>query len=305
MKVKSLFVLVIACLVVLPATTIYAGVNKKSKKDIAIQLYSLRDRIGKSLDETTGNSADFSAALKELGKMGFTAVEAASYDNGKFYNRTPQEFKKEVEAAGMTVLSSHTGKQLSEAELASGNFAESMKWWDQCIAAHKEAGMTYVVTPWMNVPETVKDLKTYCDYYNEVGKKCKEQGLKFGYHNHDHEFRKVEDKVVMLDYMLENTNPEYVFFEMDVYWVVMGRNSPVDYFNKYPGRFHVLHIKDHREIGQSGMVGYDAIFKNTSTAGVKHIVVEVEKYSYEPEKSIKMSIDYLVDAPFVKASYSK
>ena len=73
-------------------------------------------------------------------------------------------------------------------------------------------------------------------------------------------------KELMLDYMLQHTNPEYVFFQMDVYWVVRGQNSPVDYFNKYPGRFTMLHIKDHREIGQSGMVGYDAIFKNTDTA---------------------------------------
>ena len=98
---------------------------------------------------------------------------------------------------------------------------------------------------------------------------------------------------------------EHVFFQMDVYWVVRGQNSPVDYFNKYPGRFTMLHIKDHREIGQSGMVGYDAIFKNTDTAGVRHIVAEIEKYSCPVEESVKQSLDYLLDAPFVKASYSK
>ena len=98
---------------------------------------------------------------------------------------------------------------------------------------------------------------------------------------------------------------EILFFQMDVYWVVRGQNSPVDYFNKYPGRFTMLHIKDHREIGQSGMVGYDAIFKNTDTAGVRHIVAEIEKYSCPVEESVKQSLDYLLDAPFVKASYSK
>ena len=157
----------------------------------------------------------------------------------------------------------------------------------------------------MDVPKTVKDLKTYCNYYNEIGKKCRQNGLKYGYHNHAHEFQKVEDKVVMLDYMLENTNPEDVFFEMDVYWVVRGQNSPVDYFNKYPGRFTVLHLKDHREIGQSGMVGFDAIFKNADKAGVKHIIAEIEKYSCPVEESVKQSLDYLLNAPFVKASYSK
>ena len=91
--------------------------------------------------------------------------------------------------------------------------------------------MSYIVAPWMDVPKTLKELDTYCAYYNEIGKRCKQQGMSFGYHNHAHEFQKVEDKV-MYDYMIEHTNPEYVFFQMDVYWVVRGQNSPVDYFNK-------------------------------------------------------------------------
>ena len=127
----------------------------------------------------------------------------------------------------------------------------------------------------------------------------------YGYHNHAHEFEKVEGKEVMYNYMLENTNPDYVFFQMDVYWVVRGQNSPVDYFKKYPGRFKILHIKDDRELGQSGMVGFDAIFKDAATAGVQNIVAEIERYSCPVEESVKESIDYLLDAPFVKASYRK
>ncbi len=292
MKIKLLGIALLACMIIVP------GALLAQKKEIAIQLYSARDLIGKA-------DNDYKSILKELSQMGYTGVEAASYGNGKFYGRTPEEFRKDVEAAGMQVLSSHCTKQLTAQELASGDFTESLKWWDECIAAHKAAGMTYVVTPWMDVPATVKDLKTYCEYYNEVGRRCKANGLKYGYHNHAHEFQKVEDQVVMLDYMLENTDPELVFFEMDVYWVVIGKNSPVDYFNKYPGRFTVLHIKDHREIGQSGMVGFDAIFANAQTAGVKHIIVEVERYSGPIMESIRTSIDYLLKAPFVKAGYSK
>ncbi len=164
--------------------------------------------------------------------------------------------------------------------------------------------MNYIVAPWMDVPKTLKDLETYCAYYNEIGKRCKQQGLLFGYHNHAHEFQKVEDKV-MYDYMLEHTNPEYVFFQMDLYWVVRGQNSPVDYFNKYPGRFQIFHVKDHREIGQSGMVGFDAIFKNAKTAGVNYLVAEIEKYSIPVEESVEVSLDYLLNAPFVKSSYAK
>ena len=108
----------------------------------------------------------------------------------------------------------------------------------------------------------------------------------------------------MYDYMLSHTDPAYVFFEMDVYWTVIADASPVEYFKKYPGRFKILHIKDEKEIGQSGMVGFDAIFNNTEVAGVENIVVEVERYSYEDvERSMKESIDYLEAAPFVPVSY--
>lgn len=264
------------------------------KKDISLQLYSLRDDI----------KTDYTGTIKKAGAMGFTSVEAAGYGDGKFYGKSPDEFKADIEAAGMKVLSSHTAKSLSEKELASKDFSESLKWWDEAIKAHKAAGMKYIVTPWMDVPKTLKDLQTYCEYYNEIGKRCKENGMSFGYHNHAHEFQKVEDKV-MYDYMLENTNPEYVFFQMDVYWVVRGQQSPVDYFNKYKGRFALLHIKDNKELGQSGMVGFDAIFKNTDAAGVKHLIVEVEKYNFTPEESVKQSLDYLLNCPLVKESYDK
>ena len=154
---------------------------KAPRKNIAVQMYSMRDDIKK----------DYDGSIKKLGEMGFTAVEAAGYGNGKFYGKTPEDFKAGIEAAGMKVLSSHTAKQLSKKELETGDFSESMKWWDECIAAHKAAGMKYIVAPWMSVPKTLKELKTYCDYYNEIGRRCKAAGISFGYHNHAHEFQKV------------------------------------------------------------------------------------------------------------------
>lgn len=300
MKIKLIFIALLAFMTVIPEM-VWPQKKNSRKKNIAIQLYSVKDLLKGT--QTQEQYDSYMKVLKDLAQMGYTAVEAASYNDGKFYDRTPEEFKKDVETAGMKVLSSHCSKQLSSDELASGNFDESMKWWDQCIAAHKAAGMNYIVTPWLDVPKTVKDMKTYCNYFNEIGKRCRANGIKYGYHNHAHEFQKIENNVVMLDYMLQNTNPEDVFFQMDVYWVVMGQKSPVDYFNNYPGRFKMLHIKDEREIGQSGMIGFDAIFRNAEKAGVKDIVVEVEQYSTDIEKSVKISLDYLLDAPFVKANY--
>ena len=272
------------------------------KKDIGLQLYSIRQLIGNA----EKFAANGESILTELGKMGYTTVETASYNDGMIYGMTPEDFKACVEKAGLKALSTHTTRGLSADELKAGAPSEeTMQWWDKCIAAHKAAGMEYVVTPSQGVPETLKDLQTWCDYHNAIGKKCAEAGLKYGYHNHSHEFRKVEDEV-MLDYMITHTDPQYVFFEMDVYWTVMGKASPVAYFKKYPGRFRLLHIKDYREIGQSGMVGFDAIFNNAETAGVEHIVVEAEAFDNEDMmEGVRACADYLLKADFVKADYTK
>lgn len=225
-----------------------AKAKKAPKKDIGIQLYSVRSLIG-----VFGKSqGDYKPVLKQLADMGYTSVEAASYKDGMLYGQTPEQFRKDVEDAGMRVISTHCTLNLSDEELASGDFSKALAWWDECIAAHKAAGAEYIVVPSMRKISTLKDLQTYCRYFNEVGARCAAAGMKFGYHNHSREFEKIEDKV-MLDYMLENTDPDKVLFEMDVYWTVMGKASPVDYFKKYPGRFRLLHIKDRREIGQSGM----------------------------------------------------
>ena len=267
------------------------------KKEVAVQLYSVRNVIGTN----EKYAENYETVLKGLAEMGYTAVEAANYNNGKFYGRTPEQFRNDVESAGLKVLSSHCNRSLSAEECASGDFSASLEWWDECIAAHKAAGMSYVVVPWMNVPETLAELKTYCDYFNAIGRKCTAAGLSFGYHNHSHEYAKVEGEV-MLDYMLNNTDPEYVFFQMDVYWSVIGKASPVEYFKKYPGRFTMLHIKDHKEIGQSGMVGFDAIFANAyDIAGAKDFVVEVEAFTNgDWKESMKQSVDYLLSAEFYK-----
>jgi len=266
---------------------------KSQKKEIYIQLYSVRNDIGK----------DFKGTVAAVGKMGYTGIEAAGYSEGKFYGLSPEEFKKEIEATGMKVLSSHANKRLAN-NISKTDWNEVWAWWDTAIKAHKEAGMKYIVMPSMPKVNTLADLKSYCDYYNQIGEKCNTAGLRFGYHNHAFEFVKVEDEM-MYDYMLKNTDPSKVFFQMDVYWVVRGGKSPVDYFKNYPGRFETLHIKDDKELGQSGMVGFDAIFNHTGISGVKYLIVEVEHYNFKPLESVKKSLDYLNGLSIVKKSYSK
>lgn len=295
--------LILASLLALGAVSCTGGKQdeKPVAKEIGVQLYSIRDVIG----NPEAYARNHEEAFKALAQMGYTSVEAACYSDGKLYGVDPEQYKADLEAAGLKSLSTHIGRNLSDEELASGDFTESMKWWDQAIAAHKAAGCKYIVCPSFAVPQTLAGLKTYCDYFNAIGAKCKENGMLFGYHNHSHEFNKVEDKVIY-DFMLENTNPESVFFEMDVYWAVMGHAAPVEYFKKYPGRFTMLHIKDYRELGESGLVGFDAIFNNAGLAGMKDFIVEIEAFTKgDWKESMKACADYLLKSDFVKATYEE
>lgn len=271
------------------------------KKEIAFQMYSVRELIG----DPGKYAKNHDEVLKKLSQMGYTAIEAANYGDGKLYGVAPEQFKADLESAGLKALSSHVGHNLNDEELKTGNYKGALNWWKQCIAAHKAAGMKYIVNPGINFPKNLAEAQVICNYMNEIGAMCNAEGLKFGYHNHSHEFQKVEDKV-WYDFMVEHTDPSKVFFEMDVYWAVRGQVSPVEYFNRYPGRFTMLHIKDHREVGQSGMVGFDAIFQNAEKAGLKDMVVELEGCNAPTIlDGMKESVDYLLKAKFVKASYSK
>jgi len=147
-------------------------------------------------------------------------------------------------------------------------------------------------------------LQTYCDYLNAIGKKCREAGIKYGYHNHAHEFQKIEDKAVMLDYMIENTDPENLFIELDVYWAVMGRQAPSTISTNTPAasRCSISRIaaKSARAVWSGSMpssrMPRPPVWKTSSSRS---------SLSYDVAKSVKLSLDYLLEAPFVKASYSK
>lgn len=293
MKNNSFYLIaLLSILFVLPSCN---GAKKNEptevKKDIGIQLYSVRDDI----------RADYESTIAKLAEIGYTGVEAAGYQDGKFYGLEPAEFKKSIEDVGMYVLSSHASYPLAE-NTANTDWEAVWGWWDTAIQAHVDAGMKYVVFPWMITPADLGTLKAYCDYYNEIGERCNAAGLKFGYHNHNFEFNEIEGEL-MLDFMLQNTDPEKVFFQMDVYWVVEGGRNPVDYFNNYEGRFELLHIKDEKELGKSGNMDFESIFNNIDKSGAKYNIVEVERYTGTPFEGVEESYHFLNDADFVKDSY--
>lgn len=267
-----------------------------SEKKIGIELYSVRELIG----NPELYAANHAKVLSAIAEMGYTGVEAACYGDGKFYGVEPEQFKADCEAAGLEVVSAHIGINLTDEEIANRDFTRALNEWKVAADASERAGMRYVIDPWFPVSSTLEGLRTYCDFFNEVGKIFAEKGIPFGYHNHSHEFEKVEDQVIY-DFLIENTDPSLVFFQMDVFWACMGKASPVEYFKRYPGRFPLLHIKDVAEVGQSGMVGFDAIFNASGISGMKEYIVEMEGSSYDDIlRTCKESAEYLIAAPFVK-----
>ena len=286
-QVKSLIVMMLVTLFI--GGSVEAGFAKGRKK-IALQMYSLRDDLKK----------DVKGTIEKRGKMGFTDLEAAGFDNGKFYGMEPEAFKALVEANGMKLVSSHTGINYTGDQ---ASWDAAMTWWDMCIDAHKRAGVSYIIKPSMGeYPyKNLESIKKTCEYFNAIGDKCNAKGIRFGYHNHNHEFTKISDADEMIyDYMLKNTDPKKVTFEMDVYWVTKGGQKPVEYFNKYPKRFELLHIKDEKEIGASGEIDFKAIYDSKAKAGTKFAIVEVERYDFEPLVSVQKSFDYLNKASYVK-----
>ena len=261
--------------------------NTTQDKFIGLQLWSVRDDMKKAPEET----------VVKVGEMGYSFVEAAGYSDGKFYGMEPADFTALVEKNNMDFLSSHTGQDLPD----STNWDKTMDWWDACIDAHVAAGVKYIVQPWMGGAgyDSIAGLKAYCDYFNVVGEKCNEKGIRFGYHNHDKEFTELEGEVIY-DFMLQNTDPEKVMFQLDLYWIKVGGGDQVEYFNKYPGRFELFHVKDKEELGASGEMDFASAFENAEKAGMKYYIIEVEQYNFEPLVSVEKSYEYLVNAPFTK-----
>jgi sugar phosphate isomerase/epimerase len=263
----------------------YIKDNPKDK-NIGLQLVSVRYAMEKDPVKT----------IQQLGRMGFSFVETFVYNDGKFYGMTPLEFKKLLNENGLQFTGSMVFKNLPNAN----NWKETMQWWEKCIKDHKEAGVEYITTSNNEIKniKSIQDLDKFVQYYNTVGKLCKQNGIIFGFHNHQGEFLKVDDQVI-LDYWLQHTNPKYVQFQSDLYWMKIGGVNPIDYYKKYSGKFFSWHVKDDAELGQSGTTDFGAIFKYVRQSGLKYTLVEVENFNYDPLLSVEMGYHYLYDSDFV------
>lgn len=248
-----------------------------SNRSIGLQLYSLRNEIDNNLEES----------LEKIAAIGYNNLEAAGYNDGKFYGLEPSEFKVLVNKFGMKVISSHLTFDPSELS--------------KVLKSHKEAGIKYLVWPGIGKEQrkTLDNYKKLSEKFNNIGQVCAENNLLFGYHNHDYEFYPI-DGTTPYDILLESTNPNFVFMQIDLYWIKYAGKDPIEYFEKYPGRFRLWHVKDMKageakemtEVG-TGVIDYKKIFEYSSLAGMKEFFVEQDEIKGDSFESIKKSYDYL------------
>jgi sugar phosphate isomerase/epimerase len=278
------------------ADTPKIGVSNLAKKDIGLQLYSLGNEL----------TDDVPAGLKRVVEIGYTSGEAAGYSNGKMYNYEMSEFRKIADDAGLKITGTHVSPSIRK--YTKENAGEVAEFWKKAIDDNLKCGIKTIVQPSMPTMESEDDIKFAGEVFNKAGEIAKSAGIRWGYHNHNREFERIgggqnqRQGVVIYDTMLQNTDPALVFFEMDVYWTVMGQADPVEYFEKYAGRFPILHIKDRAVLGKSGMMNFEMIFKKAYENGLDEYYVEIEgiRNGMTQFEGVKQCYAYLENAKFVK-----
>ena len=254
---------------------------------IGVQLYTVRDQM----------KADFAGTIAKVAQIGYKEVEFAGY-----FDHSPKEVRALLQKNGLTSPACHIQWDV----LTDDKFPAE-------IESAKIIGQPYIVNPW--VPEELRktqdDWKRIAEKYNHIGEMSKKAGIQFAYHNHWFEFLSLEGKRPY-DTLLAATDPNLVKMEMDLCWITVAGGDPVEYFNRYPGRFPLVHVKDMKKLpkiseagGQdfgdslkdmtsvgSGIIDWKRIFAYSDKAGIKHYIVEHDKPE-DPFQSIQESYTYL------------
>jgi sugar phosphate isomerase/epimerase len=245
----------------------------KRVKDAGIQLYTFRQEM----------LADPKGTLKIIADLGIKQVESAASAKGLFYGLTPTEMKQTCRDLGLTLRSAHCGIDAN---------------WQKTIDQAAESGQEYLVCS--TIPyagATQSNYQRIADRFNTAGEECRKAGIKFGYHNHDYEFKE-DGGLVLYDVLLVNTDPELVYMEMDLGWVVAAGKDPLKYFKDYEGRFPLWHLKDMKgrnsvEFGK-GTLDITGLLKQSKEAGMKYFFIEQEEYpAGSPLASMKINMEYL------------
>jgi sugar phosphate isomerase/epimerase len=251
-------------------------------QNIGLQLYSLRNEF----------KTDVPGTLAKIKDWKITQIEG-----GGTYGLSPEEYKKLLKQNNLEMVS------------YGADFNEIVKNPQAVIDNAKAFGSKFIMCSWIphnGTTFTIDDVKKAIDVFSSAGKLMYENGLKFCYHAHGYEFRPYEGGT-LFDYMVKNTNPKYVNFEMDVFWVKQPGQDPVALLKKYPTRFLMLHLKDRKpgtEGNQNGTapeetnvvlgkgdVGIAAIMKEPKKVGIKYYFIEDE--SPRSVEQIPQSLEYL------------
>lgn len=239
-----------------------------------MQLYSIKELTEKDLLGT----------LEKVAKIGYDGVEFAGY-----FNTPAKELKKCLNTIGLKAAGSHIGI---------GDLSTKL---DELIEYSNVIESPYIICPFLptNMRDSADAYKATAENLNEIGKKCRENGIRFGYHNHDFEFQKFNGESGH-DILFRLTDPENLFVELDTFWVEYSGLKSIDLIEKYKERCSILHIKEMKsldekvntEIGK-GIMDFKAITALGKKYGVKWYTVEQEAFEIPQLKSIEESLGYL------------
>ena len=249
------------------------AVPRRKLDRIGLQLYTVRDLMKADLPET----------LAKVAAIGYKEVEFHDY-----FGRSPAQIRELLLRSGLAAPSTHLP------------FESLQKGWQRALDDTKAMGHHWVTIP--SIPDdqrrTLDDWKRNAALFNRAAAQAKSAGLRFAYHNHDVELRQIGGRRP-LDILLQETDPSLVDFEMDLYWAVFGGGNPLDFFNRYPKRFPMVHVKDSSgppdnrmvDVGK-GTIDFRSIFAQSDEAGIKHYFVEHDNPG-DPIATISNSYDYL------------
>lgn len=230
---------------------------------LGLQLYSVRDDMEK----------DPMGTMKQLAAMGYKYVEHANYVQGKFYGYAPTEFKKVLDDIGLKMPSGHTVMNATHWDAAKNDFTDV---WKQTVTDAATVGQRYVISPWLdeNLRKNYDDLLGFLDVFNKCGELCKKSGLKFGYHNHDFEFKYSLNGKQIYDIILEKTDPALVVQQIDIGNMYGAGGRALDILKKHPGRFESMHVKDEIKVADKGEMNdnYESTVLGKGILPVKEIV---------------------------------
>ncbi len=287
---RRTFLEILTAAAVLPRHLSWAAAEHRMEK-IGLQLYTVRDQM----------KADFDGTIAKVASIGYKEVEFAGY-----FGRTPEQVRAVIDRNGLTSPSCHV------------EYAVLGDQWPSVIESSKTIGQSYIVCPW--IPEEIRKQpdgwKRAIDTFNHAGEISKKSGIQFAYHNHWFEFLPVNGKLPY-DMLLEQCDPDLVKMELDLCWITVAGADPLTYFNRYPGRFPLVHVKDMKKLpkvsasgGQdfgdslkdmtevgSGIIDWKRILGQSDKAGIKHYIVEHDK-PQAPFESIKISYNYLSKLSF-------